>query len=111
MLDGIGGERHLPVAMAIESSELVLLLLLPLGKVTDEVDLGSIGGPLAEGPSLLGLVQTIVFISLGNVFQFLRAIVGKFVLATYIVVVTALDRSFVRFKPRIVLDKFKHDIS
>ena len=97
--------------MAIEAGQFIFFFFLPLGKIADEVYSGRIGRPLTEGPSLLGLMHTIIFVSFGNVFQFLRAIVGKFVLTTHIVVVAALDRSFVRFKPRVVLDEFKHDIS
>ena len=110
VLDGIGREFHFPITMAIEAGQFIFFFFLPLGKITDEVHSRCIGCPLTEGPSLLGLVQTIIFVSFGNVFQFLRTIVSKFVLTTHIVVVAALDRSFVRFKPRVILDEFKHDI-
>ena len=92
--------------MAIEAGELVFGLLLPFGEVTDEVDGRSVGCPLTEGPSLLGLMKTIVFVTFGNIFQLLGSVVSEFILATYLVVIAALIRSFVRFQPRVVLDEF-----
>ena len=106
MLDGISREFYFPVAMAVKACELIFFLLLPLGEITNEVNLRCIGCPLTEGPSLLGLVQAIVFITFGNVFEFLCTIVSEFILTTYIVVVAALNRSLVRFQLRVVLDEF-----
>ena len=108
VLDSIGRKLHLPVTMTIETSELVLLLLLPPGKVTYEIYLCSVGGPLTEGPTLLCPVQAIVFVAFGHILQLLRAIGSQFILTTYIVVIAALNRRFIRFQPRVVFNKFKH---
>ena len=106
VLDSLGRELHLPVAMSIQPGELILGLLLPSVEITYKIYLRSIGCPLAEGPTLLGLVQAIIFISFGNIFELLSSVVSEFILATYVVVVAALNRSFVRFQPRVVLDEF-----
>ena len=65
MADGMGREVDFPCALAYVA-ELVLWEFAPGVEVAYEVDVGGVGCPFAEGPSLWCLVESVVEVSVGE---------------------------------------------
>ena len=67
------------------------LRLLPVVEVTNQIDVGGIRCPLAEHPSLLGLVQSEVVVSVGEVAERNLAVAGKLAQFPECMFMTAYD--------------------
>ena len=85
--------RHLelPVACALDALGAIFRRFLPVVEVTNQIDVGSIRCPLAEHPTLLGLVQSEVVVSVGKVAERNLTVAGKLAQFPECMFMTAYD--------------------
>ena len=103
VLHGTRTEFQFPVARVLQTLHLVLVLLLPVVEIANHVDVSSIWCPLAQHPSFIGAVETIIKISIGKVREFLLAIVGELVEFPKRMLMSSTDSILKRFEPCIIL--------
>ena len=105
MLQGFLAEFQFPVAGALDALAPVFLVFLPVVEVTDEVDVGGVGCPLAEHPALGELVESEVEVAAGKLRQCLLAVSGQLAYLPQGVVVTASNSLLEGFQPSVVANQ------
>ena len=78
MLDGFEGEFDFPDAGLVAVVEGEGFLEVPVGEVADEVDGGGVGGPFAEDPFSVALVEAEVFVGVGELVEVLGVLGESF---------------------------------
>ena len=101
VVDHVLAEFSLPGAV-FEPRQGIALVVLPVGERTDQQYLGRIGEIVAECPSVTAMMQSEVFICVGELLKRAAGVGGKFVELTQHILVTPLDGRRMRLKPRIV---------
>ena len=100
VLHGLGGEFQFPVASALDTLELILLVLLPVVEITDKIYFSGIGSPLAEHPSsTCCLVQSEIEMTGGKVGELDFSLLCQLFQFPLSMVVTSTDSAFERFEP------------
>ena len=106
MTHGTRGKRDFPVA-ALETFQAIRGTLTPIVELADEINLGSIGSPLAEHPTTISsAVQAIVVVGIGKLHEVSRA-AGKFGNLVHSVLMAPVDGVAVRLQPGVIVDNRK----
>ncbi len=101
VMDGVGGDVHLPGAV-FEAREAELLQVFPVGEITYEPDVGGVGGIFAEHPSVGVAVQPVVLVGVGEVHERAAGVACEFFQFLFCVRVASLYRCGEGFEPRVV---------
>ena len=103
MLHGLLRQFQLPVARALNALAAVLVVLLPVVEVTHQIDVGSVGGPLAEHPlASWSLMQSEILMAVGKVREFQLSVAGKLVQFPQSVVMTSAYGVLEGLQPSVV---------
>ena len=102
MLDGLFGEFQFPVVGARDTFGSVALLFGPVVEIAYEIDVRSVGRPLAEHPSTCHFVQAVVEVSRCEVAESRLAVVGELSDFPEGMVMPSADSRFKRFQVGVV---------
>ena len=103
MLDGLSRELQLPVAMLVKALCLILVRFLPSVEVANEINLCGVRSPLTEHPSACGLMQSVIFVSVGKIGKVLLAVVCQVVKFPQRMIMTSLYSVLVRLQVSVIL--------
>ena len=103
MLDGLSRELQLPVAMLVKALCLILVRFLPSVEVANEINLCGVRSPLTEHPSACGLMQSVIFVSVGKIGKVLLAVVCQVVKFPQRMIMTSLYSVLVRLQISVIL--------
>ena len=102
------GQRHLPVAMGIETRQTIFVTTLPVVEIAHQPDGRGVGSPLAEHPAVVGAMEAIPEMAVGKLSQRALSLLRQCLQALAVVVISSFDGSLVRFQPGVVLDEIQH---
>ena len=99
VLQGFLGKFQFPVVRTSYTFTAVFLILLPIVKIANQIDVGRIRCPLTEHPSLCQFVESEIKMTRCEIRQFLLAIVGQLIQLPQGMIVTSANGVLKGFQP------------